>query len=66
MSIALDNIRTNKKYVLTNYGEQFEFAVVEIQSDNEFLLKDLNTLELYYMSELIGRGTGKDFSIWEK
>lgn len=66
MSIALDNIRTNKKYVLTNYGEQFEFTVVEIQSDKEFLLKDLNTLEHYYMSELIGRGRGKDFSIWEK
>lgn len=66
MSIALDNIRTNKKYVLTNYGEQFEFSVVEIKSDHEFLLKDLNTLEHYYMSELIGRGRGKDFSIWEK
>ncbi|MEO9805946.1 MAG: hypothetical protein ABJF04_21990 [Reichenbachiella sp.] len=66
MSIALDNIRTNKKYILTNYGEQFEFTVVEIQSDREFLLKDLNTLEHYYMSELIGRGRGKDFSIWEK
>jgi len=66
MSIALDNIRTNKKYVLTNYGEQFEFSVVEIQSDHEFLLKDLNTLELYNMSELIGRGRGRDFSIWEK
>ncbi|UXX78957.1 hypothetical protein N7E81_16510 [Reichenbachiella carrageenanivorans] len=66
MSIALDNIRTNKKYVLTNYGEQFEFSVVEIKSDQEFLLKDINTLEHYYMSELIGRGRGKDFSIWEK
>lgn len=66
MSIALDNIRTNKNYILTNYGEEFEFTVVEIQSDYEFLLKDLNTLEYYYMSELIGRGRGKDFSIWEK
>lgn len=66
MSIALDNIRTNKKYVLTNYGEQFEFSVVEIKSSDEFLLKDLNTLEYYHMSELIGRGRGKDFSIWEK
>lgn len=66
MSIALDNIRTNKDYVLTNYGEQFEFTVVEIQSDTEFLLKDLYTLEYYQMSELIGKGTGKDFAIWEK
>ncbi|MDW3210791.1 MAG: hypothetical protein ABJO02_02940 [Reichenbachiella sp.] len=66
MSIALDNIRTNKKYVLTNYGEKYEFTVVEIKPNDEFVLKDLNTLEFYMMSELIGRGRGKDFSIWEK
>lgn len=66
MSIALDNIRTHKNYVLTNYGERFEFTVVEIKSDSEFLLKDLYTLEYYHMSELIGKGKGQDFSIWEK
>lgn len=66
MSIAFNNIRTHKNYVLTNFGEQFEFTVVEIKSDNEFLLKDLNTLETYYMSDLIAQGKGKDFSIWER
>ncbi|MBU2912420.1 MULTISPECIES: hypothetical protein [Reichenbachiella] len=66
MSIALSNLRTHKSYVLTNYGEKFEFSVQEIMPYDEFLLKDVNTLETYYMSELIGRGKGKDFSIWER
>ena len=66
MSISFNNIRTNKKYVLTNFGETFEFTVLEIKSDQEFLLKDLNTLETYHMSELLAQGKGKDFSIWER
>ena len=66
MSIAFNNIRTNKNYVLTNFGEKFEFTVLEIKSDKEFFLKDLNTLETYSMSELLAQGRGKDFSIWER
>ena len=65
MSISFNNIRTNKQYVLTNYGEQFQFSVEEIRSDQEFVLKDLNTLETYSMSDLLAQGKGKDFSIWE-
>jgi len=66
MSIAFNNISTNKDYVLTNFGERFEFTVLEICPENEFLLKDLNTLESYKMSELLQSGKGRDFSIWEK
>ncbi|MCV9385193.1 hypothetical protein [Reichenbachiella ulvae] len=66
MSIALNNIRTHKEYILTNYGEVFEFRVKEIISHDEFVLQDIHTLEQYNMSELIGRGKGKDFSIWER
>ncbi|UXP30936.1 hypothetical protein N6H18_11295 [Reichenbachiella agarivorans] len=66
MSIALNNIRTHKEYVLVNYGEKYEFRVVEIVSDEEFILQDVHIMEQYRMSELIGRGRGKDFSIWER
>lgn len=65
MSIAFNTLRTNKKYQLTNYGEQYEFSIVKIVSDEEFLLKDLHTLDEYYMSEVVGQGQGNDFSIWE-
>lgn len=65
MGIAFNNIRTNKTYRLTNYGESFEFTVMDIMSSDEFRLKDLYTLEIYYMSELLRQGKGKDFSIWE-
>lgn len=65
MSIAFNNIRTHKNYRLTNYGEQFDFTIVDILPNDDFKLKDLYTLEEYYMSDLIKHGRGKDFSIWE-
>ena len=66
MSISLNNIRTHKSYVLTNYGEKYEFTVVEIYGGDEFKLRDVHSLDTYMMSELIGRGRGKDFSLWER
>lgn len=66
MSIAFNNIRTHKEYILTNYGETFEFKVMEIISGSEFLLKDVNTLDTYYMSDLLAAGKGNDYSIWER
>ncbi|MFY0624988.1 MAG: hypothetical protein JXR07_01755 [Reichenbachiella sp.] len=66
MSIAFNNIRTHKDYVLTNYGEKYEFTVMEIISNSEFLLKDIHTLDTYYMSDLLAAGKGKDYSVWER
>ncbi len=66
MSIAFNNIRTHKQYVLTNYGEKYEFTVIEILSDQEFLLRDVHTLDTYLMSDLLAAGKGKDYSIWER
>lgn len=65
MSIAFNNIRTHNKYRLTNFGEIYEFEVLEILPRDEFKLKDLHTLEVYYLSTLISQGKGKDFSVWE-
>ncbi len=62
--IAFNNLRTNKKYRLTNYGEQTEFVILDVHP-NDFLLKDIHTLEQFWMSELISYGKGEDFSIWE-
>ena len=64
MSLSLNNIRTHSKYRLTNFGEVYEFEVVEILQSDDFKLKDIYTMELYLFSDLIIEGRGKDFSIW--
>ena len=65
MSLSLNNIRTHSKYRLTNFGEIYEFEVVEILMFDDFKLKDIHTMEIYLFSDLIVEGKGKDFSVWK-
>ena len=65
MSLAFSSIRVGKKYRLTNFGDIAEFEVLEVLQGNDFKLKDLHTLELYDMADLIKYGKGKDYSLWE-
>ncbi|NQW27699.1 MAG: hypothetical protein HQ474_07285 [Flammeovirgaceae bacterium] len=61
--LALSSLRVGERYYLVNYGERFEFQLIEIIDAQEFILKDLYTLETYTMSQLIGLGKGEDLEI---
>ena len=63
--ISFNVIRTGKKYRLINQGEQHEFVVENILANGDFKVKDLLTLERYYMKDLIKYGKGKDFLLEE-
>jgi len=65
MSISLDTIRIGKKYYIINYGERHEFIVLKRISENNFLVKDLLSLEKYELQEFILYGKGKDFELFE-
>ena len=65
MSLAFSSMRVGKKYILTNYGDISEFEVMESLGRIDFRLKDLHTLELYRLSDLVKFGKGKDYSLWE-
>lgn len=65
MSISLDTIRVGKKYYLVNHGERHEFSVLEKIDSSNYRVKDLNTLELYELDELIRFGKGKDYELYE-
>lgn len=65
MAISIDNLRKGKKYRLTNFGEKFDFQVMEMLEENVFRVKDLLTLETYFLNDLIMYGKGKDFDLEE-
>ena len=65
MAISMDNLRRGKKYRLTNYGESFEFQVVEMPEEGTYIIKDLNTLDIYLLHDLVKYGKGKDFDLDE-
>lgn len=63
--LAYSSMRVGKKYRLINYGEKSEFILVEVLGGEEFRLKDLFSLEEYFMSDLVQYGKGEDFELRE-
>jgi len=65
MAISSDTIRTGKKYRLINLGEKSDFEILEILTNGDFRVKDLNTLEVYLMNDLVKYGKGVDYDLFE-
>lgn len=61
--ISFDVMRTGKRYRLINHGEVHDFTVEIIQPNGDFLVKDMLTLEVYLLKDLIKYGKGKDFRL---
>ena len=64
LTMSFDNLRVGKRYRLTNYGDVSEFAVLEVLED-DFVVKDLLSLDTYHLSKLVEYGTSDDFDIEE-
>ena len=63
--LSYSSLRAGKRYWLVNFGEKYEFEILEVINSQDFKLKDINTLETYQMSEIIQYGKGEDFEIRE-
>ncbi len=65
MPLALDNLRVGRNYTLVNYGEERKFTVLARLSSGNFKVKDLATLEIYELEELLRWGIGPDYDLEE-
>lgn len=65
MPLALDNLRVGRIYRLVNQGEVRTIEVMSRISSENFLIKDLDTLEKYTLHELLQWGKGKDYDLEE-
>lgn len=63
--LSYSSLRAGKQYWLVNFGERYEFEILEVLHPQDFKLKDKNTLEHYKMSEITQYGKGNDFEIRE-
>lgn len=61
--LTFNVLRVGKKYRLTNYQEQTDFIVEEILENENFRIKDIHTMEILFMKDLIKFGKGIDFEI---
>lgn len=65
MPLALDNLRVGRSYKMVNYGEERQFTVLSRLSGRNFKVKDLATLEIYEIEELLRWGIGPDYDLDE-
>lgn len=65
MPISLDNLRVGRKYQLINMGEIRNLEIITRLRGVNFQVKDLDTLELYTLEELLQWGLGKDYDLDE-
>lgn len=65
MALALDNLRVGRVYRLINQGEIRRIEVMARLADENFKVKDLDTLEHYTLHELLQWGKGKDYDLEE-
>jgi len=50
---------------MRNFGEETTFVIVDIPAEGECLVKHLDTLDLFYLSELVQFGIGDDYELYE-
>ena len=65
MTMSLDNLRVGKKYHLYNFGEESRFLVLERLREKDYKVKDLLSLDIYKLSDLVKYGMSDDFAINE-
>ena len=65
MPQSFATLRIGHKYIMINLGVQVSFIILERMEESEFMVKDLETLEKFRLSDLIKYGIGKDYELTE-
>ena len=63
--LAISSLRVGEKYRVTNYGEVLEVQLIRIESKENCVFKDLTTLELIRLEDIVRFGKGNDWEIVE-
>lgn len=63
--LSINAMRVGLQYRLVNFDEVYEFETLRKLQEDNFLLKDIHTLETYELNDLVKYGRGKDFEISE-
>jgi hypothetical protein len=60
--LSIENLRKGYSYQITNHGEQIDFEVIEFIED-DYMVKNIDTLEVFNLKELVQYGLGKDYEL---
>tara|TARA_B100000809_G_scaffold55257_1_gene51056 strand:+ start:7730 stop:7939 length:210 start_codon:yes stop_codon:yes gene_type:complete len=60
--LCIDNLRKGYTYQITNHREQITFEVIDF-TENDYLVKNTTTLEVFNLKEIIQYGLGNDYEL---
>lgn len=63
--LSVSNLRKNHKYFLENYGEKSYFVVLEILSEDNYLVQSLDSLEKLEFQNLVAYGLSSNYQLHE-
>ncbi|HOO09674.1 MAG TPA: hypothetical protein PKW06_07030 [Cyclobacteriaceae bacterium] len=63
--LSFDVLRVGKRYRLINYGDRYDFIIESIMANGDFKVKDIHTLERYFLKDVLKFGKGRDFHLDE-
>jgi hypothetical protein len=63
--LAVSSLRVGERYRVTNFGDVYEVQLMNITSNGNCIFKDLTTLEIVELEEIVRYGKGKDWEISE-
>jgi len=64
-TMSTDTMRVGKSYCLINHGDKTTFIVLSGEGVNDYIIKDMLSLEMYKFSTLLAYGRGEDFELFE-
>ena len=65
MAQSFDTLRVGHRYEIINYGEKIRFVLEEIIDDRKYMIKDLETLDVFNLFDLVRYGKGRDYDLFE-
>ena len=62
---SFNTIRVGQRYRLTNFGDIYTFEVLEMLSNENYIIRSLDTLETFQLNDIVKFGRGQDFNFEE-
>ena len=63
--LAISNLRKNHSYRIVNFDEELKFTVLDVISDNNYLIKTIDSLEIMELQDILRYGVSADYELDE-
>ena len=63
--LAINNLRKNHHYRIVNFDEELKFTVLDVLSDENYLIKTHESLEIMELQDILRYGVSSNYELDE-